>query len=68
MFGTRATILRRVDGIGAKCGSGMPNPARGVETPARERNEIRLVTGNDRFRLARADDHADRCNAMPLAF
>ena len=31
VFGTRATILRRVDSVGAKCGSSMPNPARLVE-------------------------------------
>jgi hypothetical protein len=59
VFGTRATILRRVDGIGAKRCSGMPTPARIVEKPARQRNEIRLVTGNDCFRLVRADNHAD---------
>ena len=60
VFGTRAAILRRVGGIGAKCGSGVPTPARVVEKPARQRNKICLGTGNDRFRLVRADDHADR--------
>jgi hypothetical protein len=60
VFETRATMLRRVDGIGAKCGSGMPTPARVVEKPARQRNEIRLAAVNDCFRLVRADDHADR--------
>ena len=60
MFGTRATILRRVDGIGAECRSGVPTPARIVEKPARQRDKICLVTGNDCFRLVRADDHADR--------
>ena len=60
MFGMRATILRRVDGIGVKRRSGMQTPARVVEKPARQRNEICLVAGNDGSRLVRADDHADR--------
>ena len=60
MFGTCAAILGRVDGIGAECGSGVPTPARVVEKPARQRDEICLAAGNDCFRLARVDDHADR--------
>jgi hypothetical protein len=62
VFGTGATILRRADGIGAKRRSGMPIPARVAEKPARQRNEICLITGNDRFRLVRGHDHADRLN------
>jgi hypothetical protein len=58
--GARATILRRVGGIGAKRRRGVPNPARVVEEAARQRNEIRLAAGNDCFRLLGADDHADR--------
>jgi hypothetical protein len=28
--------------------------------PARQRDAIRMTVGNDRFRLVRVDDHADR--------
>jgi hypothetical protein len=38
----------------------MPTPARVVEKPARQRNKICLVIGNDCFRLEGAGDHADR--------
>jgi hypothetical protein len=31
----------------------MPTPARVVEKPAHQRDEVGLVTGNDRFRLVR---------------
>jgi hypothetical protein len=44
-------MLRRIDGVGAKRRRGVPTPARVVEKPARQRNKIGLVTGNDCFRL-----------------
>ena len=68
MFRACAQVLRRVGGIGAERGGGVPGPARVVEKPARQRNAIRLAVGNDRFRLVRVDDHADRlhCNAARL--
>jgi hypothetical protein len=36
------------------------NPRAGRREPARQRNEIYLVPGNDCFHLVWADDHADR--------
>ena len=59
VFGTRAAILRRVGGIGAKRGGGMLCPAWVVEKPAPQRDAIRMAVGNDRFRLVRVDDHTD---------
>ena len=69
MFRAGAQVLRRVRGIGAKRRGGMPGPASWVvEKSVRERNAIRMSVGNDRFRLPRVDDHADRLhrNAAPL--
>jgi hypothetical protein len=59
MFWAGATVLRRVDCIAARRGGGMPSPAWVVEKPARQSDAIRVAVGNDRFRLARVDDHAD---------
>ena len=59
MFRAGTQVLRRVRGIGAERGGGMPDPARVVEKPARQRDAIRMALANDRFRLVRVDDHAD---------
>ena len=59
MFRAGAQVLRRVHGIAAEQGGGMPCPARVVEKPARQRDAIRMAIGNDRFRLVRVDNHAD---------
>ena len=67
VFGMRATVLRRVDGFGAKRRSGMLTPARVVEKPARQRNEICLAPGNDCFHLVRVTIMPTACAAMPLA-
>ena len=53
-------MLRRVNGIRAERGGGMPDPARVVEKRARQRDATRVAVGNDRFGLVRVDDHADR--------
>ena len=59
MFRADPQVLRRVRGIGAERGGGMPDPARVVEKPARQRDAIRMAVGDDRVRLVRVDDHAD---------
>ena len=60
MFRPGAQVLGRVDGIGTERGGGMPNPARVVEKCARQRDAISMALADDRFRLVRVDDHADR--------
>ena len=60
MFRAGAQVLWRVDGIGTERGGGMPNPARVVEKRARRRDTISMALANDRVRLVRVDDHADR--------
>jgi hypothetical protein len=53
MFRAGAQVLRRVDGLGAERGGGMPSPARVVEKPTCQGDAIRMAVGNDRFRLVR---------------
>jgi hypothetical protein len=49
----------------------MPIPTRVVEKPARQRYEICLITGNDRFRLVRLTNRpwrvASRCIDLRLS-
>jgi hypothetical protein len=59
MFRVGSQVLRRVHGIGAEHGGGMPSPARVVEKAPRQGDAVRIAVGNDRFRLLRVDDHAD---------
>jgi len=68
MFRAGAQVLRRVHGIAAEQGGGMPCPARVVEKPARQRDAIRMAVGNDRLRLVRVDDHPDRLHRNAAGF